>query len=152
MILRQLTFSIRLLTICFLLLASGFLLLSCSIPNLEKPQCTASRQTVKEFYSYHFDSNSKPSKENPNFREKFLTDELKQNLAAAQTDGKIDYFTATDDFPKAFRVGSCEVTNENKTVFQVVLFWRDDTRTEQREIKVETVRQNDNWLINNVRK
>jgi hypothetical protein len=91
----------------------------------------------------------KPSKENLKLRARFLTDELKQNLAA-QADGKIDYFTATDDYPKAFRVGGCEVANENKTVFEVVLFWKDDARSEQREIKVETVKQNDNWLINNV--
>jgi hypothetical protein len=91
----------------------------------------------------------KLSNENIKLRERFLTDELKQNLAA-RADSKTDYFTATDDYPKAFRVGSCEIMNENKTVFEVVLFWKDDARSEQREIKVETVRQNDNWLINKV--
>jgi hypothetical protein len=135
--------------ILFLLLTSCFLLLSCSIPNLEKPQCAAARQTVREFYSYHFGNDMKPSNENIKLRERFLTDALKQNLAA-QADGKTDYFTATDDYPKAFRVGGCEVMNENKTVFEVVLFWKDDARSEQREIKVETIRQNENWLINKV--
>ena len=89
------------------------------------------------------------SLENLQKREKFLTDELKQNLAA-QTESAKDYFTETDDYPKAFRVGDCNVTNENKTVFQVVLFWKDDTRSEQREIKVEAVKQNNIWLINKV--
>ena len=133
----------------FCLLSSVFCLLSCSLPNLEKPECTEARQIVKEFYSYHFGNDMKPSKENLKLREKFLTDDLKQNLAA-QADGKTDYFTATDDYPKAFRVGGCEVMNENKTVFEVVLFWKDDARSEQREIKVETVKQNDKWLINEV--
>ena len=82
-------------------------------------------------------------------REKFLTEELKQNLAE-QAEGKRDYFTATDDYPKAFRVGGCEAANENKTVFEVVLFWKDDTRSEQREIKVETIKRNDKWLINKI--
>ena len=91
----------------------------------------------------------KPSKENLQKREKYLTAELKQNLAA-QVDGARDYFTATDDYPKAFRIGSCEVAGENKTIFQIVFFWRDDARSEQREIKVETVRENDKWLINKV--
>jgi len=31
-----------------------------------------------------------------------------------------------------------------------VLFWRDDTRNEQREIRVETIKQNDQWLINKI--
>jgi hypothetical protein len=91
----------------------------------------------------------KPSGENLQLREKFLTDELEQNLAV-QTDDATDYFTATNDYPKAFRVGGCEVVEPNKTVFEVVLFWKDDTRNEQREIKVETVRQNNKWLINKV--
>jgi hypothetical protein len=123
--------------------------IGCSIPNLEKPECAAARQTVREFYSYHFGNDMKPSEENLRQREKFLTARLKQNLAA-QSDGKKDYFTETDDYPKAFRVGSCEAASTDKTVFEVVLFWKDDTRSEQREIKVETVKQNDKWLINKV--
>ena len=123
--------------------------ISCSIPNLEKPECTEARQTVREFYSFHFGNDMKLSKENLQKRERFLTDELKQNLVV-QAENSIDYFTATDDYPKAFRVGDCNVAGENKTVFQVVLFWKDDSRSEQREIKVETVKQNDKWLIDNV--
>jgi len=135
----------------FLLFTLYFVLftLACSVPNLEKPECTGSRETVKEFYSYHFGSDMKPSKENLQKREKFLTNELQQNLAE-QTNGAKDYFTATDDYPKAFRIGSCEVVNANKTVFQIVFFWRDDTRSEQREVKAEVVKQNDKWLIDKV--
>jgi len=139
----------RLKIFLFRLLFSVFCFLSCSIPNLEKPECTAARQTVREFYSFHFGGDMKLSKENLQKRERFLTDELKQNLAA-QAESAKDYFTTTDDYPKAFRVGECEVLDDNKTVFQIVLFWKDDTRSEQREIKVETVKQNDKWLIDKV--
>ncbi len=135
----------------FLLFTFYFLLFTsaCSIPNLENPECAKARQTIKEFYSYHFGSDMKLSKENLQRREKFLTEDLKSNLAAQIDDAK-DYFTATNDYPKAFRVGSCEVAGENKIIFQIVLFWRDDTRNEQREVKVESVKQNDKWLINKV--
>ncbi len=139
----------RLKIFVFCFLSCVFCLLSCSVPNLENPVCNDSRQAVKEFYSLHFGSDMKPSDENLELREKFLTDELKQELLN-QRDGAKDYFTATDDYPKAFRVGSCAVENENKTVFQVVLFWRDDTRSQQREIKVETIKQNHKWLINKI--
>lgn len=133
----------------FCLLSSVFCLVSCSVPNLENPVCNESRQAVKDFYSFHFGGDMKPSEENLELRGKFLTDELKQELLN-QLGGTKDYFTATDDYPKAFRVGSCAVENENKTVFQVVLFWRDDTRSQQKEIKVETIKQNDEWLINKI--
>lgn len=123
----------------------------CSIPNLEKPECAAARQTVKEFYSYHFGNDMAPTAENLQKREKFLTGELKQTLIAPNG-GKTDYFTATDDYPKAFRVGGCTIAAPDRTIFEVVLFWKDETRSEQREIKVETVKRNNNWLINKVEK
>jgi len=131
------------------LLSIVFFVQSCSVPNLENPVCRDSGQAVKEFYSFHFGRDMKSSGENLALREKFLTDELKQKLSG-EPDGAKDYFTATDDFPKAFRVGSCTVENENKTVLQVVLFWRDDTRNEQREIRVETTKQTGEWLINKI--
>ncbi len=137
----------------FSLFAFHFLLFTfaaCSIPNLEKTECTAARQTVKEFYSFHFGGEMKPSKENLRKREKFLSDELNRALAAPQTETATDYFTRTDDYPKAFRIGECAAANENRTVFQVVLFWKDDARSEQREVKIEAVKQNGKWLINSV--
>jgi hypothetical protein len=133
----------------FCLLALIFFIQACSVPNLENPVCADSGRVIKEFYSFHFGGDMKPSAENLQSRERFLTEDLKRKLSSEQSGAK-DYFTATDDYPKAFRVGGCTVENENKTVFQVVFFWRDDTRNEQREIKVETIKQNDAWLINKI--
>ena len=137
----------RILLYCLLLTAHCSL--ACSIPNLEKPECTESRNTVREFYSVHFGSDMKPSEEYLKVRERFLTADLR-NLILKNLPDKRDYFTATDDYPRAFRVGGCEITAPDKTVFGVLVFWKDDTRTEQREIKVEVVKENDRWLINKI--
>ena len=137
---------------CFLFCLSvgAFCLASCSIPNLDSPECGAARQTVKDFYSFHFGNDMKPSKENLQPLGKFLTAELKQRLESQSEEAK-DYFTATDDYPKAFRPGKCRVSEPNKKVFfQVLLFWKDENRTEQREVEVEVVNENDHWLISNV--
>ena len=123
--------------------------ISCSIPNLEKPECTEARQTVREFYSLHFGNDMKPSKEYLAKREKYLTDDWKFFISK-NLQSKRDYFTSTEDYPKAFRIGECENTEPNRTVFQVVFFWKDDTRTEQREDKVEVIKANGNWLINRI--
>ena len=131
---------------------STFLLASCSIPNLEKPECTAASQTTKEFYSYHFGNEMKFSRENLNLRARFLTPDLKQKLES-QPESATDYFTATDDYPKTFRLGKCKVVEENKKVdFQILLFWKDDERSEQREVTAELVRENDEWLISEIKK
>jgi hypothetical protein len=135
----------------FCLFVSVFFVDSCglSIPNLEQTECSQARIRVKEFYSFHFGNDMKPSDENLRARERFLTEDLTGQMRQQALENQ-DYFTQTDDYPKAFSVGKCEVVSPEKTVFNVLLFWRDDTRTEQREIKVEAVKQNDIWLINKV--
>jgi hypothetical protein len=136
-------------TILFCLLLAAFCSVNCSIPNLEKPECTEARQTVKEFYSYHFGNEMQFTPEHLEQRKRFLTLELINDLSG-RTNGA-DPFTLTDDVPKAFRAGGCEVIEPNKRVeFGVLLFWKTDTRSEEREINVEAVRQDDKWLINKV--
>jgi Protein of unknown function (DUF3828) len=135
----------------FLLFPFAFLLCfsACSVPNLEKPECTEARDAVREFYSFHIAGDMKPSAENLKLREKFLSKKLFETLVASNEIGK-DYFTATADYPKAFRVGSCEAISPGKTVLEVLLFWRDDNRSEQRAIKVEAVKENEKWLVDKV--
>ncbi len=123
--------------------------LSCSVPNLESPECTAARTPVRGFYSFHVGNEMKPSAENLKLREGFLTPELRRELAK-QSETDRDYFTQTDDYPKTFRVGECQAVSPEKAIFQVVLFWKDATRSQQREINVEAVKQNESWLINKV--
>ncbi len=125
------------------------LLTGCSIPNLEPPACIESRTAVREFYSFHFGNDMKFSTENLKLREKFLTLELSKQMQSAQ-ENTDPFTTGTSDFPKAFRVGECKEFSPGQTEFQVLLFWRDDTRSEQREVKVEAVKQNEKWMIDKI--
>jgi len=132
-----------------LLLIVYCLLPACSIPNLEPTPCIEARTPVREFYSFHFGNEMRFSPESLKEREKFLTAGFTQKLASWQSSGD-PFTTGNDDLPKAFRVGSCKEIAPDKTEFQVLLFWRDDTRSEQREIKVTSVKQNDRWLVDGV--
>jgi hypothetical protein len=125
------------------------LLTGCGVPNLEPPACTESRTAVREFYSFHFGNDMKFSPENLKLRQRFITPELSQRLASTK-DGVDPFTTGTDELPKAFRVGECEEISSGQTEFQVLLFWRDDTRSEQREIKVAAAKQNEKWLVDNI--
>lgn len=90
------------------------------------------------------------SAENLRLREKYLTARLKDNLLAAPA-SEVDYFTATGDLPKAFRVGGCKVNTPGQSVnFDVLLFWKDDTRTEQKHISVAVKKEDDKWLVDSV--
>jgi len=134
--------------LAFCIFNSAFLI-NCSIPNLEEPECTASRQTVKEFYSYHFGSDMKFSQENLKQLEKFLTPEFSKSLQTLQTENDV-FTTNNTDFPKAFRVGGCKVVEPAKTNVEVLLFWRTDERSEQKAIHAEVVKQGDKWLVNKI--
>lgn len=89
------------------------------------------------------------SQENLRQREKFLTAGFVKVLQNAPPENDV-FTTNTNDYPKAFRIGGCEVTANDETVFDVLLFWKDDERNEQRTIKVEVTKSNDAWLINKI--
>ncbi len=121
----------------------------CSVPNLEVPECTASRGIAKEFYSFHFGNEMKFSADGLKAREKYLTPEVIAAVAGTRED--VDPFTTGSvDIPKAFRIGGCEVTSPDAAKVEVVLFWRDDSRSEERRIHVETKRIDGRWLINRI--
>ena len=134
--------------ILFCLLLTAYCTLSCSIPNLEKPECTAARDGVKQFYSFHFGNDMHSTPENLKLREKFLTPELFRTLTVANDTR--DYFTASDDPPKTFKIGKCDAPQMDKAGVQVQIYWRDDAKTVQKEIHVEAVKTGDAWLINKV--
>ena len=134
------------------LLFSAFCLMACSLPNLEEAECTQARGVVREFYSFHFGNDMRPTADNVRSREKFLTRSFAGKLfvdAADNSSRTRDFFTGTEDYPKAFRVGECRVIEPGKKVqFDVLLFWKDDTRTEQKRIYAEVEKENENWLLN----
>lgn len=121
----------------------------CGVPNLETPACVESRDIVREFYSYHFGNGLAFSADSLKQRERFLTPGLVGQFAKVE-DGADPFTTGTTDFPKAFRVGECSETSNGQTAFQVLLFWRDENRTEQKTINVETVKTGDKWRINRI--
>lgn len=133
------------LLLCLTLIAVCF---SGCIKSLESPECTEARDSVKKFYSYHLDSLIHPNAEGVREREEFLTVESKSKL---QNETANDYFTqTTENYPKAFRVGECETIASNRAAFEILLFWKTDTQTEERHIRVEAVKENEKWLVDKV--
>ena len=133
----------------FILCLAFFSLTSCSLPSFEKPECSAARDVVRRFYSFHFAKDMRPSAENLRSASPFLTEGLQRTLSTA-SETAVDYFTQTDDYPRTFKVGTCNLQSNDRALLELTLLWRDDQRTQQREIKVETVKVDDKWLIDKV--
>jgi hypothetical protein len=123
--------------------------LSCSVPNLEQPECDQARDAVREFYSFHFGNDMTFSPENLEKRRNYLSPDFYAKLL--QTQPEVDPFTRTKDQPKAFRAGECKVIEAGRLVnFELLLFWKTDTRTEQRPIHVNAELRDGKWLIASV--
>jgi hypothetical protein len=131
------------------LLVAAYCSLACSIPNLESAPCIDSRNALREFYSYHFGNSMTFSLADLRAREKFLTPEFTSRLRDSQ-EGTDPFTTGTSDIPKAFRAGECREISTERTAFEVLIFWKDDQRSEERRINVEMAKSGDNWLVDNV--
>ena len=118
---------------------------------MQSNECQQAVDPLKRFYSYHFGSDMKNSAGDLKDRAEFLSGNLQKQLEN-QPETATDYFTQTDDYPKAFRVGGCETVAPDRARFGILLFWRDDTRSEQRKINVEVVKENEKWLVDKVSK
>lgn len=148
----------------FLLLAS-LALVSCNIPQIEDGKCTASRETVRSFYSQHFNNEAERgfTRENIAKKEKFLTPELyrllqheferQEEFVKAHPDEVPfidgDPFTDSQEYPTGFKVGECDISGESRTKHNVNLFWKSaDDKPTQRVMKVEVEKRGGKWLIN----
>lgn len=133
------------------LLAIAFAVLSaaCSVPILETPACTEARAAANAFYAFHFGNEMRFSPENLELRARFLTPELYRKLE--NSDPNTDVFTTgTIDIPKAFRVGTCETAVDDSARVQILLFWRDDVRSEQRAIFAKFEKRAEAWLLDTI--
>jgi hypothetical protein len=129
--------------------ALGLLYPGCSLPNLEKPECSAARDAVRRFYSFHFAGDMKPTADSIKASQPYLTEDLYRSLSSGPVT-PVDYFTQTDDYPRTFKIGTCQLVSQDHASLSVTLLWRDDTRTQQREVKVDTVHSGESWLINKI--
>jgi hypothetical protein len=119
---------------------------SCSIPNLEKPECTESRDRVKQFYSLYLGTDAQERKENWDRFQKFFA----PGFSPSPNSGGPDPFTLSTDWPTTFKIGECKVIASDKTDLQVQLYWRTDPVVVQKEVHVEAVKTNDTWMINKI--
>ena len=123
---------------------------ACSIPNLATPECAEAKPAVREFYSFHFGNDMTYTKENLAAREKFITPRFRDEIAARQITAGDPFTVNNDDLPRAFRVGECRTISADRVSFDVLVFWKDDARTDQKTVRIEAQKVGDDWLIDKV--
>ncbi len=116
---------------------------ACSLPNLEKPECSQARDHVKQFYSWHLGTDADERELHPEMTRKFVS----PFFSTDSRDWERDQYTLSTNVPKSFRIGKCEVIEPDKVKLQVQLLWRDDNTSRQTDVTVSAIRSGDVWQI-----
>ena len=127
----------------------AFFIASCSIPNLEPAECVEARDSARQFYSFHFGNEMKPGTDNFKARERYLTPRFFASLAAAPK-SDLDPFTLTTDYPRTFKLAECKAASPTDIDLKIQIYWRDDLKTEQQEVRANFVKQDGKWLLDGV--
>ena len=117
--------------------------------SLEPIECTEARVVAKQFYSFHFGNEMRPSAENLRSRERFLTPRYFEALTASG-EASLDQFTLTENYPKSFKIGECKADTATNVDLQIQLYWKDDYKTVQQEVVANMVKENGKWLLDGV--
>jgi hypothetical protein len=129
----------------FCLLLTAYCQLSCSIPNPESQQCAEARDSVKEFYSWYLGTDPEQRAKQPEVFKKFISPESSLN-----TSGGPEAFFNSPTLPTTFKIGKCEMVDPTHTNIQVQLYWREGSKTEQKEVYADTLKSGDKWLIDEI--
>lgn len=127
----------------------SFLIHGCRFYSLEPVECTEARVAAKQFYSFHFGNEMRPSPEALKSREQFLTPRYYTALSAAEG-GPWDQFTLTEKYPKTFKIGECMADTATNIDLQIQLYWRDDYNTVQQEVVANMVKESGKWQLDGV--
>mgnify|MGYP003382221551 CR=1 FL=1 len=127
----------------------AFFIASCSIPNLESAECVEARDSARQFYSFHFGNEMRPTAENFKARERYLTPRYFAALAN-YPDNEHDPFTLTKDYPRTFKLAECKAASPDSIDLKIQLYWRDDLKTVQQEVQANFVKQDGKWLLDGV--
>jgi hypothetical protein len=119
---------------------------ACSIPNPETQQCSEARDSVKEFYSWYLGTDPEQRNKQPDVFRKYISAASPLN----STSSDVDPFFNSTTTPTTFKIAKCETPSADHTNIQVQLYWRQEQKTEQREVYADTAKVGDRWQIEKI--
>jgi hypothetical protein len=132
-------------SITAILLCATFVLSACSIPNLEGQQCTEARDEVREFYSWYMGMDAAAREKQRDVYNRYIAPDF-QSTAGSNADP----FYLSDTIPTTFKIGKCDQKDDSHITMQIQLYWRQDRKTDQKEVYADMTKAGDKWLIDKV--
>jgi len=116
-----------------------------SIPNLEDRECSSARDATREFYSWYLGTDSESRSKQKEVYDRFVSPGFSSTAS-----GAADPFFLADTTPTTFKVGKCEQRDESHIAMQVQMYWRQDAKTDQKEVYADLTKTGGKWLIDKV--
>lgn len=117
----------------------------CSIPNLEGEQCTQARDAVREFYFWYLGTDASVREKQRDFYDRYIAPSFRS--VAGQD---LDPFFLSGTAPTTLKIGKCEMKDDSHVTMQVQLYWRQEGKTEQKEVYADVIKVAGKWLIDRV--
>ena len=122
-----------------------FSLAGCSIPNLEGQQCTEARDAVHDFYFWYLGTEPAMRDKQRDVYDRFIAPQF-----STVSKTNVDPFFLSDTTPTTLKIGKCEMKDDSHVTMQVQLYWRQDGKTDQKEVYADVAKSGDKWLIDKV--
>ena len=122
-----------------------FSLSGCSIPNLEGQQCTEARDAVHDFYFWYLGTEPAMRDKQRDVYDRFIAPEF-----STVPKTNVDPFFLSDTTPTTLKIGKCEMKDDSHVKMQVQLYWRQDGKTDQKEVYADLAKTGNKWLIDKV--
>lgn len=130
------------------LLPFAFCLVSCSLPTLESPECSAAREAAREYYSLAIGGEPNSHSEVPARLNALRTPGFSTGETATR-DGRDPYYFSLLQ-PTSYRVGTCSTRPDGRVNVAVTVIWRVEHDNSEREDSVTLSKVNDAWLIDRI--
>jgi len=123
-----------------------FAVSSCSVPNLESPECSAARDVVRQYYSLAIGADPMS---NPTALSK-LKALRSTNFTVSPVRGDADQYHFTSQQPISYRVGECSDQTDRSVKTKVKVIWRINDQNSDRDDTVTLAKVDSAWLIDRV--
>jgi hypothetical protein len=97
---------------------------------------------VKDFYSWYLGTDAKTRAQQETTYDRFIASDFQTSVS-----DDLDPFFLSPTTPTTFKIGKCDVDSETRVSIQVQLYWRYESKTDQKEVYAEVFRTGDKWLI-----
>lgn len=138
----------------FCLLAFAFSLLGCgSIPNLESPECTQARDSVRQFYSWYFGTDAEQRAKQPEIIRKFMAASFVPYKVGG-IEREPDPYTMTRSMPTTFKLAQCKASGPESVYLKVQFLWKPGESGENGEmvrlVHLQIVKDAESWKISSI--